>query len=443
MRGLFLQLIMKLTYREFGKELEKIKSISEGEIDLEDFVKRSLKNLLSYAYEKVRYYRPLLEQAGVFDNGEIKLQNFSKIGILRRTDVQNRFKDLLSEDVWRMKRISDTTGGSTGKPIRFVRDMNSYRWARAAEFFYYDRFIGLNELKSRKIMLWGSARELLRGIAAKERVIHYLTKTLYMNCYLLREEDVRRIINKINGYRPDIIKGFPSFLQVIGKYALEKNVEIHAPEAIISTGETLTRHRREIIENAFGSKVYNFYGAREAPSIAGECKKGSLHIFSFVNLVEVLSEEGNPTSVGENGRIIITPLHNYAMPLIRYEIGDTGVARLGECACGSILPIMRDLTGRLTEFVVRRDGTLLSGEFFEGIFRVEEWVREFQVIQEDYDKLRILVTPKEGENPNFDRPEEKILKVMGSDCEVRWELVDRIPRPPSGKFLYVRSLIRQ
>ncbi len=151
------------------------------------------------------------------------------------------------------------------------------------------------------------------------------------------------------------------------------------PKAVISTGETLNKWRREIIEEAFG-RVYNFYGAREAPSIAGECSDGSLHVFSFNNLVEILDDSGRKAPSRVLGNVVVTPLHNYAMPLIRYEIGDMARAVEGRCPCGSILPRMGRIEGRTTEFVVRRDGSLLGGEFFEGVFRVEGWVREFQVI---------------------------------------------------------------
>ncbi|MDK2383730.1 MAG: hypothetical protein QI199_02825 [Candidatus Korarchaeota archaeon] len=140
------------------------------------------------------------------------------------------------------------------------------------------------------------------------------------------------------------------------------------------------------------------------------------------------------------GNVVVTPLHNYAMPLIRYEIGDMARAVEGRCPCGSILPWMGRVEGRTTEFVVRRDGSLLGGEFFEGVFRVEGWVREFQVIQEDLDTLRILVTPKEGKKISLSAVEEKVRKVLG-DVTVRWELVDSVPRPASGKFMYVISKV--
>ncbi len=213
---------------------------------------------------------------------------------------------------------------------------------------------------------------------------------------------------------------------------------------MISTAETLTSHRRNVIEDAFGSRVYNFYGAKEAPSIAAECREGSMHVFSFNNLVEVLDKDGNPALDGSLGRVVITPLHNYAMPLIRYEIGDMASARTGKCRCGSSLPLLGDVSGRLTEFVVREDGGLVDGNMFEGIFHDFKRIKEFQVVQEDYNQLRILISLQEGVKPadvDIDSMRENLLHIVGRSFRIRWEFVDEVPKPSSGKHLYVRSLV--
>ncbi len=442
LRNSLLLLVTKLSGRDFRKELRVIESIYDGEVSLKHFVEESLAKLLRHAHDKVRYYRPLLERVGVIRGGEVNLQNFSNLPTLSRFDVQDHLHDLLPNDIDSRRHYVETTGGSMGRPIRMVKDLRSYRWVKASEFFYYDRFIGVNETLSKKVVLWGYARELLEGPSLRDKIAHYLTNTLYMNVYLLNEDRLRKIVRKINDYKPDILRGFSSFLYVLGRYILENRLEVHSPKAIVSTAEILTSHRRRVIEDAFGVRVYNFYGATETPSIAGECDRGSMHVFSFNNVVEILGR-GDIGGGDGLGRIIVTPLHNYAMPLIRYEVGDMAVPKHGRCSCGSILPALKEVSGRITEFVVRRDGTLLGGEFFDGVFESEKWVRQFHVIQEDYDLLRILVVPREGSNIDLDAPERKILSVMGKGCRIKWEIVDEIPKPFSGKHLYIRSLVQE
>lgn len=167
LKSSLLLLIMKLSGKEFKRELRAIESISEGEVDLGSFIEESLKGLLILSHSKVRYYRRLLEEAGVIEDGKVDLQNFSKISTLKGEDIQSHFQELLSKDLAKRGYYIGSTSGFTGKPIRFVRGMNSYRWAKATEFFYYDRFIGINEMTAKKAVIWSHAREILHGISIK------------------------------------------------------------------------------------------------------------------------------------------------------------------------------------------------------------------------------------------------------------------------------------
>ena len=219
---------------------------------------------------------------------------------------------------------------------------------------------------------------------------------------------------------------------------------MYKPKFVYSSAETLQPFMRELIEEVFGCKVYDFYGSREVGAIAGECSHGKMHIFSFNNLVEVVDFSGNPVAPGEEGRVIITTLHNYSMPLIRYDIGDT--ARLGEapCSCGSPLPVIEEITGRITDHFLTRDGGLVHGEYFSHLFYFKRWVAEFQVVQEDFDLIKIYFV----KNLNFTPPsqdiediEKKIRLVMGEDCKIEWIEVKVIPPTPQGKRLFTRSLL--
>ncbi len=439
-----LMLLMTLSGRGFKNELRSIEAMVDDEALLRGFSEDSLKRLLIYAHNKVSFYRRILREAGIIQDGTVHLENFSKLPILGRRDVQRHFSELLSDEISKMRYYVGSTGGSTGTPTKFVRDMRSYRWAKAAEIFYYKRFLGVDEMSIRKIDVRSIASEFINGIDLKKRVYHYLSNTVYLVAHPLTEEKLRKFVEKINSYRPVILRGFASSLFALARFILEKKLPVHSPRAIVSTAETLTPLRRRTMEEAFGSRVYNFYGAKEAPSIAAECQDGSMHIFSFNNLVEVLDRDGNPMHEDGLGRVVITPLHNYAMPLIRYEIGDMASVRLGRCRCGSNLPSLGKVSGRFTEFVVREDGSLIDGNMFEGIFHDFKRIKEFQIIQEDYNQLRILISLQEGVKPadvDIGSMQEELLRIVGGSFRMKWEFVDEIPKPPSGKYLYVRSLV--
>lgn len=127
---------------------------------------------------------------------------------------------------------------------------------------------------------------------------------------------MERYVGILNSYKPDLVKGFAGILYEICRFIERKGITIHRPKVVISTAEVLQDYMRRRIENVFDVKVYDFYGAREAQAIAGECNHGLLHIFTFNNHIELLDFK----SRGDRGEVIITLLHSFSMPFIRYRI---------------------------------------------------------------------------------------------------------------------------
>lgn len=143
--------------------------------------------------------------------------------------------------------------------------------------------------------------------------------------------------------------------------------------------------------------------------------------------------------------MIVTNLHNYSMPLIRYEISDMAVPGPNMCKCGNILPNFENVTGRVIDFFIKADGTTISPIFFMIIFMgfyEKRFFKKFQIIQEDYKKIRILIVPENSKDILYKKDiEEKIRLMMGYDCKINWEFVDDIPKSKSGKYIYIKSLI--
>jgi phenylacetate-CoA ligase len=197
--------------------------------------------------------------------------------------------------------------------------------------------------------------------------------------------------------------------------------------------------RREI-EEVFQSPVFDFYGSREVGPLAGQCRRGRLHVFNFNNVVEVVDRAGCPVGKGQEGQILVTNLHNRAMPLIRYAIGDSAVMAAG-CDCGSKLPAFEKVTGRVTDHFLTRGG-LVHGEFFTHLFYHRRWLREFQVLQSSIDEVIVYVVLNErAPQAEVGDIERQMRVVMGDECRIDWVEVDEVPRTPQGKFLFTRSLI--
>ncbi len=155
--------MMRLSGRDLRRELKLIRLMDEGELNLEEFVRNSLREILTHARTKVPYYGEVLRDS-IPDDHPLSSSELDRIPVLFRSQVQSRVKEPTSTDMRGTRVITGTTGGSTGKPIRYYRDLNSHRWARANEFFYYERFLEIDEISSKKLLVWGSAAELLEGI---------------------------------------------------------------------------------------------------------------------------------------------------------------------------------------------------------------------------------------------------------------------------------------
>jgi phenylacetate-CoA ligase len=259
-------------------------------------------------------------------------------------------------------------------------------------------------------------------------------------------KDMDQYIERINRFEPDIVSGYAGSLFELCKYAHEKGRSIHEPEVVISQAEILSDDMRNTISGVFGSKVYDFYGSREASALAGECKFGNKHILSFHNYIEILDDDNNSVKEGQEGRVVLTNLHNYSMPFIRYVIGDKAVKGTTNCPCGSPLPCLKEITGRLTDRFILENGTIVPAEYFIHLIGVvcnKGFIRRFQVVQESFSTIRILVvlernmTSQEMENIN-----DKIKLVMGANCNVIWEFVDAIQDTPQGKYQYTKSLVQ-
>lgn len=429
----------------FFKEYNRVASIKDDSLlRLQD---RFLKTLILHAYINVPYYKDSLHNIiQDITKEEFTATVLKKLPIITKKIIRRNWDKLVSSDVYSRKWYYNTSGGSTGDPIRLVQDNLYDMWGTIAYLYYYKVMLGLDEPVVKKVLLWGSERDIFqggRGLWKQHVKNRVLLNTVFLNTFKMTKKDMERYVRIINSFKPIIIRGYATSLYELARYIEKRGTPVWSPKVIVSTAEVLTNQMRETITRVFNARVYNFYGSREVHAIAGECDYGLMHIFSFHNLVEVLRMDKEVhVCEGEEGRVVITNLHNYSMPLIRYEIGDRAVLGPEKCRCGSPLPTLKDVTGRVTDNFVTSDGSIVHGEYFTHLFYLKDWVKSFKVIQEDYKKVRLLVAVNGQINAHDVKDiEDKIRLVMGKDCQIVWEFLDDIPLTREGKHLYTLSLV--
>lgn len=430
----------------FRIELRQINSLRTDE-DFKTFQDTHLKRLILHCYDRVPYYHRVLDEIDIINDGDVDLSKFSEIPILTKEILRNNHKDLISSDYQTRRWYYSSSGGSTGEPVQFIQDDTYDRWGRAANWYYHNNFLGIDRIKCKEIRLWGNVRDIFQGgLGVRGKIQNLLMNTIILNSFRMDETSLEKYVEIINAEKPAYIRGYAGSLFELCNYIEKQQLSIHQPMIVASAAETLNSNMRGRIEKTFGIKLYDFYGSRETDNIAGECKEGLLHIFTFRNYVEVLDDNNRPITEGKEGRIIVTALHNYSMPFIRYEIGDLGVLGPKTCNCGSILPTLSKVTGRITDHFYLKNGTSIPAEFFIhliGVVCYSEEIRQFQVIQEKYDQIRIRIVSKNDNRDyrNIDI-ENRIRQVMGSECNIIWDCVDEIPKTRSGKYLYTISKVR-
>lgn len=408
----------------------------------------AMRRLLVHAARHVPYYARLLAEQGVVDGDAVNMDHFAGLPTLTKDILKERFDDLTSDDISSRSWHHNASGGSTGTPTKYIQDA-AYDLYKEKTFHHFCRqMLAMDYFQARKLILWGSQRDILKQKEGpRSRLIKWMENQMLFDCFHISDEDLQDFVSALQCFRPQIVRGYAVGVFELAEYILKHQLKVPPPRFVVSQAENLTPSMHAAIGRAFGCPVRNFYGGREVSAIAGEGDDGLLHIFSFWNYVEVLDEHNRPVREGEEGKVAVTTLYNHAMPMIRYEIGDRAVRGPMSERYGYPHPTLAALKGREVENFVRRDGTVVSAIFFIHFISVvfnDGKIEKYQVIQEDYDRIRIRFVSGEDLSSGIKGGiEENIHRVMGNDCRVVWERTVDIPKTAEGKFLYVQSLVKR
>lgn len=450
LKKVFWQLRLALLRENIFKNLRKLNHFQRlDQENVSSTQKQRLRNLLSHAYHNVPYYREVLAKSGVVNKSVgVALDDFSKIPFLTKDIIRLRFEDLKSKDLPARKWYENTSGGSTGEPVRFIQDKEYHGWLTAVKILF-DLWSGYR-LSEKKICLWGSERDIFRGgESSKIKFGRWLSGERWINAFRMTPLQMRDFVNQINNYKPIQILAYAENIYELSHFIAQEGLTVYNPKSIMTSAGTLHQHMREIIEKIFKAPVFNRYGSREVGDIACECvHHRGLHVSAHTHYIEIIRPDNTPAENGEEGEIVVTLLTNYAMPLIRYRIGDMGEWAENHCACGISWPLLKKITGRVTDIFLIKDFTKINGEYFTHLFYFQDWVKKFQVIQEDFEYIRILIVPRENRDNFYEYYSQelevisnKIYLVMGSDCRIKYEFVDDIAPTGSGKYRYTISKV--
>ncbi len=406
---------------------------------LEAYQLDRLRAFLADVGTHVPFYRQVFSEAG-FDPAKMsRVADLQRLPFLTKPVIRANTDALRADDARGLARFN--TGGSSGEPlIFFIGDERvthdvAAKW-RATRWWDVD-------IGDREIVVWGSPIEL----GAQDRVRQFrdaLMRTELMPAFEMSETKLDGFVARIRARRPAMLFGYPSAISHIARHAKKRGIRLDdlGVRVVFVTSERLYDDQRESIERLFGCPVANGYGGRDAGFIAHQCPSGSMHITAEDIAVEIVDALGQVLPPGQSGEIVVTHLATRDFPFIRYRTGDIGVLEDTPCACGRGLPVLKEIQGRSTDFVIALDGTVMHGLSLIYVLRDIPAVRAFKIIQETLTLTRVQVEPGEGfSDRDVVAIQSGLQARLGASVLIQVEKVAQVAAERSGKFRYVISKV--
>ncbi len=396
---------------------------------LEKLQIEKLRALMEHSYKNVPYYRDIFNKINLRPQDIKSQEDLSKLPMLTKSIARQNLSGLLARNLSKNQMMETYTSGSTGEPFKYYLDKNAYSELWGAVYRAW-RWAGY-ELgnKYAKISLY--PRDEI-----SKKVQDFFLRCKYICAVNITDDALIKHIKSLEQFKPSVIRGYPSMLYLMASNMEYSNIR---PKGVITSGEILLPNYKKEIERKFGCKVFDQYGGEGMP-IAFQCKEHSGYHIAMENVIVECLKDNEPVREGEMGEIVITNLNNYAMPFIRYKIGDMGVMSDCECSCGRNLPLMKEIRGRDTDIIKTINGRYLTVFFFNLLFQDILGVDQYQIVQNSLDWLVVkIVTNPQFTLSDFELIKNSIQKEAGSDVEINIEYVDTIPLEKSNKRRFVIS----
>lgn len=404
---------------------------------LEQYRLERLRNLLVKVRNHVPYYRDCFASLDFKPQSISSLADLNQLPLLTKTIIRAEGDRMKSQVAKGLARFN--TGGSSGEPLIFFVGTERVSHDVAAKWRatrWWDVDIG-----DREIVVWGSPIEL----SAQDRLRHWrdrLMRTQLLPAFQMSEAKLDEFILTITRTRPRMLFGYPSSISLLARHAEKRGQSMSrlGIKVAFVTSERLYEEQRNVISRIFGCPVANGYGGRDAGFIAHECPAGGMHLTAEDIIVEIVDRDGHVLAPGQVGEIVITHLATSDFPFIRYRTGDMGALSTTLCACGRGLPILEEIQGRTTDFVVAADGTVMHGLALIYPIRDLPGVAAFKVIQHSLNHTEVQIVANGDYSPAVANSIQSGIQArLGKNVTVDVQKVEAIQPERSGKFRYIVS----
>jgi len=401
---------------------------------LDELRDRKLCRLVEHAYAASSHYRRMMDEHGVRPSDIQGIADIHRLPILTRDVLRQHWDALRFRDAGPVETVS--TGGTTGSPLKVVRDRAGSVWQRGC----YWRGLGWGGLRLGEpyVQLFGGTL----GVARTRRLDgarNWFSGKHFLPAFELGPKNVARYIDAVRASGARHLVGYTSAVYLLASHAERVGAQMELC-AVFPTAEPLLDGWSATIARAFRARVLPYYGCGEIQSLGYSCPAAEAPVYHSCDEHAVLEVEtpGGPRLSGE-GPFLVTDLDNHALPMIRYRNGDAGALASPGCACGRSLARITRIDGRVNDVLFRTSGEAVSGAIGPHAFKMVEGVEQFQIVQRRPGQVLVRVVRLPGyvaatEEAKIDRA---FRQHLGRDAEIEIRYVDAIPRTPAGKARFI------
>lgn len=408
---------------------------------LENYQNKRLRSIITYAYDYVPFYHKKLRELEIKPTDIKTKGDLNKLPIIRKNEIRDNLKEMISTEynLNDLKMLS--TSGSTGAPffLYISKAENEFRKAKHLRANIscgqkpLDRWVTITAPHH-----FGESTKLQRRLG------------FFAPTPLSVFTDSSTLISTIEKINPNIVDGYSSSLFILAKELQKSGIEAIRPRLVFGGAELIDDHSREFVEKIFDAPFYDQYASVELERMAWQCPVAQeYHIDADAIIMQFVDTNGEEVSSGERGEIICTSLFNYAMPFIRYAIGDVGMSSEELCTCGRAFPLMKTVEGRKDSILLLPNGRSLTPRAFTiamNMFKFYKYIDQFRIVQKKPDLFVFNIALKYG-SVEKDIVEKELISHLRSTFNlehVNFEVkfVDSIPLDKSGKLMAVVSNLK-
>lgn len=398
--------------------------------EIKDWQNEKLKNLISHIYHHTVYYKEMFNKYRLKPSDIKDISDLQKLPVMTKEDIINNSEKLIPDNLNNFRYKNVATGGSTGVPLKYRIDMQSYSYATATRYHHWENN-GYN-FGDRLAVLGGRSIIPDYENSRSHNIYHYFIHKYSLNGINMSDQVCDRYLDFFIKKKIKYIYGYASAIYLLASRAEKRGIEFPDLDVCFTTGEMNPDEYREKIISVFNCKLIDIYGAMDGGISTYELNTGAYYV-GYNSIVEIENQANGSNS----GNILITDLFNYTSPFIRYQIGDqVALFQDNELRNKYNGQIISKVWGRDLDIIRLENGHVLTGIGFTGYFRTLN-VRAFRI--EKIAPMHIECTIQKNDQYTNDEEDHIIAtfkQQTGEECKISFKYVEKLESTPSGKNKY-------